>query len=145
MGKASRKRVGKPADDVEVLEGELGAVSLGEGGEEGEEDDEEVETIKVNLDDMKVRRTLNHRRLTHVELSQAGKWAKEKMDAEVQRLSSMGQKSIIMKTMKLFVEHDTEAETFTNCIEDSPPRTNHHSTLSPFSLLSPVGGVRLRL
>ena len=39
------------------------------------------------------------------------------MDAEVRRLDSMGQKSIIMKTMKLFVEHDTEAESYTNCIE----------------------------
>lgn len=39
------------------------------------------------------------------------------MDAEVRRLDSMGQKSIIMKTMKLFVERDAEAESYTNCIE----------------------------
>ena len=39
------------------------------------------------------------------------------MDEEVARLDSMGQKSILMKATKLFVEHDTETETFMNCIE----------------------------
>jgi len=41
------------------------------------------------------------------------------MDAEVRRLDSMGQKSILMKAMKLFVEHDKETESHTNCIEVS--------------------------
>ena len=53
------------------------------------------------------------------------------MDAEVRRLDSMGQKSIVMKTMKLFVEHDTEADSYTNCVEVSaaqPTRTGEPRT-----------------
>lgn len=48
---------------------------------------------------------------------EAGKWAREKMSEEVARLDAEGQKIQLMKTLKLFVEHDTEIETYTNCIE----------------------------
>lgn len=39
------------------------------------------------------------------------------MSEEVQRLDALGQRVEIMKTLRLFVEHDRATETYTNCIE----------------------------
>ena len=115
MGKASRKRASKPkpeedvADSIDIFERPEG---------EAPEDGEEVETIQINLGDMQVRNIAPFLEcFDELVLVQAGKWARNKMDAEVKRLDSMGQASILMKASKLFVEVDNETESHTNCIE----------------------------